>query len=293
MPMTNTFLTIKQAAKLTGKSEVTIRRLIKRLLKNRTATTDKMITMTNRHGSSVYKINRTFLIEHANLPDEIRDQLLSATTQVPGQTDAPNYSGHAVHSQTTPVTSGLDSSSEQVDYPIDAMPSRPCAQPTSQPNRSEQANGNPLSNDRPTKPIHPNQSPTQVAGHFSGDGLNLLKKTIDHLSTQLEKKDVQIAEKDKQLKSLDKHLIDEKDQVKKLTQIIQQGNLLVHSAQQRIPLPDEDKMGELIESAIVADEITEQPKFESETEALESDLEQSEKRGVFSKILGQFGRSNN
>ena len=276
--MTNTFLTIKQAAKLTRKSEVTIRRLIKRLLKNRTATTDKMITMTNRHGSSVYKINRTFLIEHVNLPDEIRSQLLSATTQVHGQTDSTNTADNAVDSQTpiptTPMTSGLDSSSEQADYSNRAIPSQPNTQPISQPNHPEQAHGHASPNDNP-KPIHPDQSPTQVTGHFSADGLNLLTKTIDHLSTQLEKKDVQIAEKDKQLESLDRHLNDEKDQVKKLTQIIEQGNLLVHSAQQRIPLPDEDKMGELVESAIVADEIVEQPEFKNESDESETESDKS------------------
>ena len=299
LPMSNTFLTIKQAAKLTGKSEVTIRRLIKRLLRNRTATTDKMITMTNRHGSSVYKINQTFLIEHVNLPDEIRSQLLSATTQEPDQMDSQIAHDNPVDTQTatptTPVTSGLDSSSAQADYSNAAAPSQPNTQTTIQPdqhNSPAPSSNDDLSNDQTDTPNHLDQSPTQVTGHFSADGLNLLTKTIDRLSKQLDAKDDQIKEKDKQLARLDTQLIDEKVQVKKLTQIIEQGNLLVHSAQQRIPLPAEEATGELVESSVAAEEVIELPEFEIEPAATETDSDQPEQgRGVFSKLFG-FGRSN-
>ena len=298
--MPNNSLTIKQAAKLTGKSEVTIRRLIKRLLKNRTATTDKMITMTNRHGSSVYKINQTYLIEHVNLPDEIRAQLLSATTQEPDQTDSPIAHGNPVDSQTanptTPVTSGSDSSSAKADDSNATVPNQPITQTTSQPDQPDShspTDNDALSNSHTNTPIQLDQSPNQVSGHFSADGLQLLTKTIDRLSTQLDAKDDQIKEKDKQLARLDTQLIDEKDQVKKLTQIIEQGNLLVHSAQQRIPLPSEDKTGEFVESEIGTEEVIELPELEIEPAATESDSDQPEQsRGVFSKLFGKFGRSN-
>ena len=295
--MPDAFLTIKQAAKLTGKSEVTVRRLIKRLLKNRTATTDKMITMTNRHGSSVYTINQTFLIEHANLSDEIKAQLLSASTQTPGQSNSQNEGDNAVASKTTnpttPVSSGLDNASEQADYSTGPLNSQANTQPTSQPTHTEPSISSGSSNDNTSKPTQPVQPPNHVSGHFSENGLALLTKTIDRLSTQLDKKDNQIAEKDKQLTRLDTQLNDEKDQVKKLTQIIQQGNLLVHSAQQRIPIPVDENPEELIESSIVAEQSTEMPDDEVEPAPTTDGPDRPKKRGVFSTLFSQFGRSDN
>ena len=174
--MTNDFLTIKQAAKLVGKSEVTIRRLIKRLLKNRTATTDKMITMTNRHGSSVYKINRTFLIEHVNLPDDFKAQLLIATTQPPDQTDISNKNDNAVDSHAARLTTlengVLDVSSEQADYSNNTTPDHPNTHTSSQPVPNGTADGNASSNDNTTKPTH------EYRGNFICRLGNLLELTL-------------------------------------------------------------------------------------------------------------------
>ena len=292
LPMTNAFLTIKQAAKLTSKSEVTIRRLIKRLLKHRTAQTDQMITMTNRHGSSVYTIQRKFLIEHVNLPDEIKQQLLNATDQTPMQVVIANDNDQALNNQTPghtmPSTSGLNIASTASDYSVEDSTTQANSHTPAQPNQqsldseSEQRN----------KASHSDQSPTQTNGHFSEDGFALLSKTVDRLSTQLDKKDDQIAEKDKQLARLDTQLNDEKDQVKKLTQIIEQGNLLVHSAQQRIPLPSDDITVDLVEASITKDEEVDFTEFEPDPIPVEDESVSPEKRGVVSRLLSRFSRSD-
>ncbi len=287
--MTNDFLTIKQAAKLTGKSEVTIRRLIKRLLKNRTAQTDQMINLTNRHGSSVYRIERRFLIEHVNLPEDRKQELLSATSHSSTQTNSQNVDDHGLSNQTPSptdqTTSGSDRKSEQSAYSSNPLHSQPTNQSPSQTTQAD-----PTSADRAERgDSQPDHSPTQTTGHFSEEGLQLLKTTLDQLTRQLDKKDDQIAAKDDQLSKLDKQLSVERERNEKLTQIIEQGNVLVHSAQQRIPLPDEDSKGELIESSIEANDIADAPVANA---IVEDDSEPAENRGVISRLFSRFGRSD-
>ena len=297
--MKSAFLTIKQAAKLTGKSEVTIRRLIKRLLKNRTAQTDQMINLTNRHGSSVYKIERRFLIEHVNLPDDRKQELLSATSQSPTQKSNQMAGDQALNTQTqnaaTQTPSGLDSTSEQADYSNVDSPIQMNNQPDS---HTDQTLGQPIQSS-PSKDTaanetdtHPDQSPTQTTGHFSEDGFQLLKTTLDHLTTQLDKKDDQIAAKDTQLSKLDKQLSIERERNEKLTQIIEQGNLLVHSAQQRIPVPSETPKGELVESTIDTDEVVDATTIEPTDDDDTEPADTLEKWGVISRLFSRLGRSD-
>ena len=227
LPMTNDFLTIKQAAKLTGKSEVTIRRLIKRLLKNRTAQTDQMINLTNRHGSSVYKIERRFLIEHVNLTEDRKQELLSATSQSPTQTNSQIDDDQGLNNQTPSptdqTTSGSDTTSEQSAYSSGPLSTQATNQSPIQTTQVD-----PTNDDRAARrDDQPGHSPTQTIGHFSEEGLQLLKTTLDQLTRQLDKKDDQIAAKDDQLSKLDKQLSVERERNEKLTQIIEQGNVLV------------------------------------------------------------------
>ncbi|MEL7499564.1 MAG: hypothetical protein AAFN77_18315 [Planctomycetota bacterium] len=252
-----------------------------------------MINLTNRHGTSVYEIQQTFLIEHVNLSDEIKQQLLSANDQPPTQMDTPNDNDQALNTQTpsqnTQATGGLDSTSDQARYSNETVtthsPGHLPTQPTSQPDQTATDN----TSDQERGDSHPDHSPSQTTGHFSAEGFRLLEKTLDQLSRQLDRKDDQITEKDVQLSKLDKQLSVERERNEKLTQIVEQGNVLVHSAQQRIPLPPKDTKGDSIESTIQPAEVIE----DSDTEpASDEPTEPAENRGVISKLFSRFGRSD-
>jgi hypothetical protein len=290
--MKNDFLTIKQAAKLTGKSEVTIRRLIKRLLKNRTAQTDQMINLANRHGSSVYKIQRAFLIEHTNLSDETKQQLLSETSQSPIQTTTQNSSDEALSnptpSQTTQTTSELNSTRDQAEYANEGSTTQVSSQPPSQRSRSSHSKRS----EDGKGDSHPDHLHSHSTGHFSQDGFQLLQKTLDHLTTQIERKDDQIEKKDAHIERLDELLSKEQTQVENLTQLINQGNVLVHSAQQRIPMPGEEGIVDSIEPVVVEggsmeiEEVQETPADDAEPESPNRD------GGFMSRLFSGFTRSD-
>jgi len=60
--MSDNFITIRQATELTGKADITIRRLIKHLIKQDNPETMQMIRRKHAGKNSVYKINKDFLL---------------------------------------------------------------------------------------------------------------------------------------------------------------------------------------------------------------------------------------
>ena len=230
--MDSTFLTISEAAAFIDKSDVTIRRLIKCLLKNRTSETDRCIVQKNENGKRLYRIENRFLVQHANLKAATRDRLIRQIDQMNNQT----VNDQAVNTQTSDLPNQPDS---QVDSRIEELNS-PANQSTNQVNnptiqnrsQSKDDYSNDKANDQ-TAVQTGGDLPTQI--HENGSGL--LKEALDELRSQLNKKDEQIAEKDKQIAAKDSTIDGLNDSVQKLTDSINQGNFLVASAQQRIPLP--------------------------------------------------------
>ena len=76
----NEFITIKEAGKLTGKSEVTIRRLIKRALKSEYAEADQLITQKRTPSGFIYTMDTAFLEHEGLLPAHPTTQEGSQTT---------------------------------------------------------------------------------------------------------------------------------------------------------------------------------------------------------------------
>jgi hypothetical protein len=96
--MENTFLTIKEAGELAGRSEITIRRLIKHLLKSPTDETTQMIKQErqsdNPQSPFIYRVSSELIRRSFNLPTHETTQVntqeqpvdYTPTNQVPTQT---------------------------------------------------------------------------------------------------------------------------------------------------------------------------------------------------------------
>ena len=76
------FLTIKEAIEFTGKSEATIRRLVTRLLKDKSLTSHLKISQ-KASDKNKYRINKNFLIDHFDLSvtNQMSSQKKSLTNQ--------------------------------------------------------------------------------------------------------------------------------------------------------------------------------------------------------------------
>ncbi len=115
--MENTYLTIKEASELSGRSEITIRRLIKQMLKSPTQETTQMIRQDrqsdNPQSPFIYKVNIELIRQTFNLPTQ-------ETTQVDTQEQAPDYAPPTqVPMQTT--TQPEQVSSQAVETPTQML----------------------------------------------------------------------------------------------------------------------------------------------------------------------------
>ena len=81
------FVTIKEAARLAGKSEITIRRLIKRLLKINSSRADQLIRQEQTRAGFIYALDRELLVQEGLLTSQEHTQ----TDQVSSQTEQSDY----------------------------------------------------------------------------------------------------------------------------------------------------------------------------------------------------------
>jgi len=79
------YLTIKEASNLTGKSEITIRRLIKRLQKQGDQRTNHLIRQESSPSGSTYKIEKNLLLEELSLTSLLSNQKKEKTSQMTNQ----------------------------------------------------------------------------------------------------------------------------------------------------------------------------------------------------------------
>ena len=90
--MSNNFITIRQATELTGKADITIRRLIRRLIKQNNPETMQMIRQKQAGKNFIYKINKDLLFKELKMSEpvqEIKEKKESFDTREKEQTETP------------------------------------------------------------------------------------------------------------------------------------------------------------------------------------------------------------
>lgn len=170
------FITIKEATLLTGKSEITIRRLIRHVLKHDYADAGQMIRQEKTSSGFVYTIDKDLLAQkHLLLPTP-------PTTQTPGHE----------HPLTSPVSTPGPSSAYVDGQPADQAEVHQATETPAQP--EDQGSG---------------RSPSHLRTHnpssaYAGDQplFKALATTIDVLKDQLTAKDHQLGVKDEQISAL-------------------------------------------------------------------------------------------
>jgi hypothetical protein len=286
--MESAFLTIKEAAQFIGKAEVTIRRLLKRLLKNRTSETDRCIVEATEHGKRLYRIEARFLVSHANLNEGTRQRLLDQLDQTITQLS----NEQAVRSQEnskmdqTPIQ--LKSTSEHLNSQTDRTPNQMNKKVDQMTKQIESEYASDQSDEQGT-----GQSDDQLRSQQSGIGSALLKEAMDELRNQLNVKDEEIKEKNKQLAKKDKTIDDLGASVDKLTTAIEQGNFLVASAQQRIPLPDDSKRETIGSQSEIVETKSDRTDSQAEPKSEEGSQAKPAKRGFIGRIADKISFSNN
>jgi len=90
--MSDNFITIRQATELTGKADITIRRLIKHLIKQGNPEITQMIRRKHAGKNFIYKINKDLLLKELNISEpaqEIKEKKEFLDTREKEQTKAP------------------------------------------------------------------------------------------------------------------------------------------------------------------------------------------------------------
>lgn len=81
----NQFITIKEASQLTGKAEITIRRMIKRLINKDSQETREMISREKTPSGYIYKVNKDFLCKHFGMDHLLNNQTDNQTSSLNNQ----------------------------------------------------------------------------------------------------------------------------------------------------------------------------------------------------------------
>ena len=194
------FLTIAQAVQWTGKSDKTIRRLIRRYTDDAPELAKRYLEVRNRGQRKFWKVSTELLKQEFDLPDHYLDTLPAGST-----TETTLFNE-------TPVTT-------DVSRTIDDWVEHDRAS-----SKTAQTNDHKVST---TSSDDVQDEPDVIPAkqqHGSSE-LSVLTKTVEELTRQLKVKDEQILANTK--------LLD------RLTSAIEQGNFLVASAQQRIPMPND------------------------------------------------------
>jgi len=153
------FITIRQANNLTGKAEITIRRLIKKAKKDPETT-----QMIKQNDKKQYLINAEYLLKEFNLPM----QLISQIDQSPAQ----------MSSQKNKQTTQMSSQDEQADYSNDKSKDNKTNQKSKQENKQTKQKTNQMS--------------SQMSSQLDNQIVKTLNSTIEVLKDQLTVKDNQI-----------------------------------------------------------------------------------------------------
>ncbi len=295
--MESAFLTIKEAAQFIDKAEVTIRRLLKRLLKNRTSETDRCIVESTEQGKRLYRIEPRFLVTHANLNKGTRQRLLDQLDQMTihlhddqGLLNQKSSPSPQTPSQMESTTDHLNSHStslpNQMNTIVDQVPTQTTGDYASDPPAAQGTD----------------QPDNQLRSQTESDGSKLLNDVVDELRNQMTIKDEQIKEKDKQIERKDTQL-EKRDgtidvlnaTIQKLTDGIQQGNFLVASAQERIPLPNDSKRETITPQHEIVE--TESDSLQESTVEPENELDDKAKpggkRGFLGRLADKISFSNN
>ena len=92
----NDFLTIKEASKLTGKADITIRRLIKQKIKQNDEVSTQMIRRAQTPSGNVYEINKEYLLKELKLPTQLSTQVSRQNEQSEYSNDEGGYANDKV-----------------------------------------------------------------------------------------------------------------------------------------------------------------------------------------------------
>lgn len=71
--MSDDFITIREATKLTDKPDITIRRLIRHLLKQNNPEATQMIKQEQAGGGFIYKINKDYLLKELKISEPVKE----------------------------------------------------------------------------------------------------------------------------------------------------------------------------------------------------------------------------
>ena len=83
--MNDDFITIREATKLTDKPDITIRRLIRHLLKQNNPEATQMIKQEQAGGGFIYKISKDYLLKELKISEPVKEPELKEKKESPGK----------------------------------------------------------------------------------------------------------------------------------------------------------------------------------------------------------------
>ena len=81
--MSDDFITIREATKLTDKPDITIRRLIRHLLKQNNPEATQMIKQEQAGGGFIYKISKDYLLKELKISEPVKEPELKEKKEIP------------------------------------------------------------------------------------------------------------------------------------------------------------------------------------------------------------------
>lgn len=81
--MSDDFITIREATQLTGKADITIRRLIKDLIKQNNPEATQMIRQEQTGGGFIYKISKDYLLKKLNINKAVKKSEPKEKKEIP------------------------------------------------------------------------------------------------------------------------------------------------------------------------------------------------------------------
>ena len=84
--MSDDFITIREATRLTGKADITIRRLIKRLIRQNNPETTQMIKQEQVGEGFIYKISKDYLLKELEISEPVKEPELKEKKELADKT---------------------------------------------------------------------------------------------------------------------------------------------------------------------------------------------------------------
>jgi hypothetical protein len=174
----NQFISIKEASIFTGKSDITIRRLIKRLLNQDHELTSQVINRESTPSGIIYKIKKEFLAKELKMDYLLNNQMNNPSNQSP-----------------THSTNQEDSHSEQVINQTTNQEKDEAEFKAKEAEQGTAQNENPTTHSTSQKNNPPDQATTQTQTGDSNKTIEILQEVIGLMREQLQAKDLQLAAK--------------------------------------------------------------------------------------------------